>query len=86
MIDEKIIMRTLKTKIRHAKDDNGDFVYLPVWQAKELVDHFTPLKPKKTILGYECPKCDHRLVNTWFYQQKHCDECGQPIDWTDVGR
>ena len=86
MMDEKTILKTLRSKIKHAKQDDGDFVYLPVWQAKELVEHFTAMKPKKVIIGYVCPKCNHRLVNMGFYQQKHCDECGQPIDWTEVPR
>lgn len=86
MMDEKTILKTLRSKIKHAKQDDGDFVYLPVWQAKELVEYFTAMKPKKMIIGYVCPKCNHRLVNMGFYQQKHCDECGQPIDWTEVPR
>lgn len=86
MMDEKTILKTLRSKIKHAKQDDGDFVYLPVWQAKELVEHFTAMKPKKMIIGYVCPKCNHRLVNMGFYQQKHCDVCGQPIDWTEVPR
>ena len=85
MIDEKIILKTIRSKINHAKDDNGDFIYLPVWQAKELLEHFTPARPKKRITGCVCPNCDHKLVCMTFYMQKHCDECGQPIDWTGVG-
>jgi hypothetical protein len=84
MMDEKAILKTLRSKIKHAKQDDSDFVYVPVWQAKELVDHFTPLKPKKKITGYNCPKCNHKLVCMTYYHQKHCDECGQIIDWTEV--
>lgn len=58
---------------------------------QELVDKETPLTPeyKKTYVGrehyldkdylmlYHCPKCDGVIYPI----QKHCDSCGQKLDW-----
>ena len=84
MLDKDRIINTLQRKIEHAKGIDRDFVYLPVWQAKELLEHFTPMKPRKTITGYYCDVCGHQLVNETYYQQKHCDDCGQIINWEGV--
>ena len=75
------ILDTLRKKVRHAHEDDSDFVFLPVWQAKQLINYLQPMPPKKTIIGWKCSRCDHKLVNASYYQQKHCDECGQLIDW-----
>lgn len=83
MNKEKLI-DTLEKKIRNAKNEDGDFVFLPVWQAKQILEYLQPMKPRKTILGYLCERCGHRLVYTSYYIQKHCDECGQFIDWEGI--
>ena len=84
MLDKEKLITTLRSKVKHAKGIDRDFVYFPVWQAKELVDYLEPMKPRKTINGYICDRCGHQLVNTGYYQQKHCDECGQLINWKEI--
>ena len=37
---EKII-ETLDKKIAHAKNEDCDFVYIPVWQAKQIAEYLT---------------------------------------------
>ena len=81
MLDRERIVDTIKRKIEHAKGIDRDFVFLPVWQAKELLEYLQPMKPRKTNIGYICDRCGNELVNHGSYKQKHCDECGQRIDW-----
>lgn len=81
MLDKDKLLLTLNSKVKHAKGIDRDFVYIPVWQAKELIEYFEPMKPRKTIKGYHCDRCGHQLVNTGYYQQKYCDDCGQLINW-----
>lgn len=75
------IVDTLQKKIRHAKDEDGDFVFVPVWQAKQIVEYLEPMPPTKNVLGYHCKCCGHRLLYTVYYHQNYCDVCGQNIDW-----
>ncbi len=30
-----------------------------------------------------CPSCKNLLIETKYGNQKHCDECGQKIDWKE---
>ena len=78
------ITDTLRRKIRHAKNEDGDFVFLPVWQAKQILEYMEPMHPRKTALGYLCGRCGHRLVYIAFYTQEYCDQCGQNIEWESI--
>lgn len=31
-----------------------------------------------------CPSCNNLLIETKYGKQKHCDECGQKIDWKET--
>lgn len=84
MLDKNRLITVMRHKVEQAKGIDRDFVYIPVWQAKELVEYLEPRKPRKTIKGYLCDNCGHQLVCTGFYQQKHCDECGQLINWKEI--
>lgn len=84
MLDKNRLITVMRHKVEHAKGIDRDFVYIPVWQAKELVEYLEPKKPRKTIKGYLCDNCGHQLVYTGFYKQKHCDECGQFINWKEI--
>ena len=75
------IIDTLKKKIQHAKNEDGDFVFIPVWQAKQLVEYLEPMPPTRSIIGWQCARCNHKLVANGFFQQEYCDECGQKVDW-----
>lgn len=79
MLDKDRIITTLNSKIAHAKGIDRDFIYLPVWQAKELVEYLQPMKARQTANGYFCDRCGSPLAG--YYQQQYCDECGQLISW-----
>ena len=83
MLDKDRLITVLRHKVEHAKGIDRDFVYIPVWQAKDLVEYLEPMRARKTINGYHCDRCGHQLVNTGYYQQKYCDECGQLINWQE---
>lgn len=52
---------------------------------KNLGDKKTPKKPdtykrhEKLPIKYFCPNCQKKLYSG----QKHCDECGITIDWSE---
>ena len=73
MIDRDRIITDLKNKIAHAKGIDRDFVYLPVWQAKELLEYLKPQKARETKYGLFCPECGE-LISGGF-----CSGCGQAI-------
>lgn len=57
-MDREKIVETLDKKIAHAKREDCDFVYLPVWQAKQIAEYLTPV--------------DYRRVNTYWAVCKRC--------------
>ena len=67
--------------------------YLNVCKSTDLIvaiDAIDKQIPKKLVRGMDrdmvCPSCsafmgwDNQATDS-FYQIKHCDECGQAIDW-----
>lgn len=66
MLDKGRLTTALRHKVDFAKGIDRDFVYIPVWQAKDLVEYLEPMKPRKTIRGYLCDRCGHQLVNTGY--------------------
>ena len=60
---------------------------------KELVDKATPKKLKSKTdkdgrLLWVCPNCGDVYMKFWsdvetISCRKHCDECGQSLDWSD---
>lgn len=79
-MDKAKIVDALERKIKHAKNEDGDFVFLPVWQARQIAEYLKPMKPVRTVLGYVCGRCGSRL-NYSVNLQQYCDQCGQIIDW-----
>ena len=81
MFDKDRLTTALRHKVDYAKGIDRDFVCIPVWQARDLVEYLEPMKPRKAINCYVCDRCGNHLV-----KQKHCDECGQLIDWKEIER
>ena len=57
---------------------------------QELVEKATPKKPIITIDEYgtrlgKCPNsnCNHEYLGEGIYEFKHCEECGQALDWSE---
>jgi predicted RNA-binding Zn-ribbon protein involved in translation (DUF1610 family) len=61
---------------------------------QELVDKATPKKLKSKTdkdgrLLWVCPTCGDVYMKFWsdvetISCRKHCDECGQALDWSDI--
>lgn len=41
-------------------------------------------KPKRKRTALLCPICENPIIETPYGNQKHCDECGQAIDWSEI--
>lgn len=41
-------------------------------------------KPKRKRKALLCPVCENLIIETPYGNQKHCDECGQAIDWSEI--
>ena len=56
---------------------------------QELVDRATPKKPNMENLNYICcPNCHSDEIELYDYhgtlvKLKHCNICGQPLDWSN---
>lgn len=62
----------------------------------KAVDILTMRKPIESrvenidFYDYSCPRCNNFIIakvdGKWIAgkKQKHCDECGQALDWTDL--
>lgn len=80
-------------KIMGDKDLYNEFHIEWANTLQELVDKATPkkLKPKTDKDGrllWVCPNCGDVYMKFWsdvetISCRKHCDECGQKLDWSD---
>lgn len=66
---------------------NRPFAYSELQESIDIaIDALKKQIPKKPIFTEDkqfalCPSCDGKGL---FDKQKHCDNCGQAIDWSDA--
>ena len=50
----------------------------------EVTEVLQKMEPKKPLEDLRCPTCKKMTIENCFVNFKHCFNCGQKIDWSEV--